>query len=152
VHRRTFLATTAAAAAMTTVSGQALAATGNPLLPAFTGPHGGLPPFDRIKTADFAPALDEAIAINRKEIAAIVATCPGGARSSSTEPSPPHGGNGGVLPPFPRVCFDQSPSPRRRGDWPEPFLIRSFLQYLPAGPIGLAGHPLHSALTGTAAA
>ena len=73
VHRRTFLATTAAAAAMTTVSGQALAAGGNPLLPPFVGPHGGLPPFDRIKTADFAPALDEAIAINRKEIAAIVA-------------------------------------------------------------------------------
>lgn len=74
MHRRTFLATTAAAAAMTTVSGQALAAaSGNPLLPPFVGPHGGLPPFDRIKTADFAPALDEAIAINRKEIAAIVA-------------------------------------------------------------------------------
>ena len=73
MHRRTFLATTAAAAAMTTVSSQALAASGNPLLPPFVGPHGGLPPFDRIKTADFAPALDEAIAINRKEIAAIVA-------------------------------------------------------------------------------
>ncbi|HRD26805.1 MAG TPA: M3 family metallopeptidase [Caulobacter sp.] len=59
---------------MTTVSGRALAAaSGNPLLPPFAGPHGGLPPFDRIKTADFAPALDEAIAINRKEIAAIVA-------------------------------------------------------------------------------
>ena len=73
MHRRTFLATTAAAAAMTTVSGQALAAGGNPLLPPFVGPHGGLPPFDKIKTADFAPALDEAIAVNRKEIAAIVA-------------------------------------------------------------------------------
>ena len=62
MHRRTFLATTAAAAAMTSVSGKALAATGNPLLPPFAGPHGGVPPFGAIKTTDFAPALDEAIA------------------------------------------------------------------------------------------
>jgi peptidyl-dipeptidase Dcp len=59
VHRRTFLATTAAAAAITTVSGQALAAGGNPLLPPFVGPHGGLPPFDKIKDSDYLPAFEE---------------------------------------------------------------------------------------------
>ncbi len=40
----------------------------NPLLPVWTGPYGGVPPFDRIKIDDFAPALSEAMAENRAEI------------------------------------------------------------------------------------
>lgn len=43
----------------------------NPVLAPWTGPHGGLPPFDQIRVEHFAPALDEAIALYRAEIAAI---------------------------------------------------------------------------------
>jgi peptidyl-dipeptidase Dcp len=46
-------------------------ADANPLLQPWTGPHGGYPPFDKIKVADFKPALEAAMAENRKEIAAI---------------------------------------------------------------------------------
>src|SRR5690554_5741169 len=34
----------------------------NPLLSPWTGPFGGLPPFDRVRVDDMIPALDEAIA------------------------------------------------------------------------------------------
>jgi peptidyl-dipeptidase Dcp len=40
----------------------------NPLLPVWTGPYGGVPPFDKIKVEDFAPALTEAMAQDRVEI------------------------------------------------------------------------------------
>ena len=40
----------------------------NPLIPVWTGPYGGLPPFDKIKVEDFAPALTAAMAENRAEI------------------------------------------------------------------------------------
>ena len=40
----------------------------NPLLPAWTGPYGGVPPFDKIKVDDFTPALTEAMAENRADI------------------------------------------------------------------------------------
>ncbi len=40
----------------------------NPLLAAWTGPYGGLPPFDKIKIDDFTPALTEAMAEDRAEI------------------------------------------------------------------------------------
>src|SRR5437867_810201 len=43
----------------------------NPLLEKWTGPYGGLPPFDRVKVADFKPALETAMAENLKEIDAI---------------------------------------------------------------------------------
>ncbi len=47
--------------------------TSNPLLESWDGPY-GLPPFDRIKTEHFAPALDEAMAAHRAEVAAIAAS------------------------------------------------------------------------------
>ncbi len=43
----------------------------NPLLAAWTGPYGGIPPFDRVKVTDFEPALEAAMAENLAEIDAI---------------------------------------------------------------------------------
>ena len=40
----------------------------NPLLPEWAGPHGGLPPFDRVQAAHFAPALEAAMS---EQLAAI---------------------------------------------------------------------------------
>jgi peptidyl-dipeptidase Dcp len=40
----------------------------NPLLAEWTGPYGGVPPFDRVKIADFKPALEAAMAENLAEI------------------------------------------------------------------------------------
>jgi len=34
----------------------------NPLIPKWTGPHGGVPPFDKVKVASFKPALEAAMA------------------------------------------------------------------------------------------
>lgn len=45
----------------------------NPLLAEWTGPYGGVPPWDKINTADFIPAFDKAIADARLEIDAITA-------------------------------------------------------------------------------
>ena len=42
-----------------------------PLLAAWTGPYGGVPAFDKVKVADFKPALEAAMAENLKEIEAI---------------------------------------------------------------------------------
>src|SRR2546428_12315502 len=43
----------------------------NPLLEKWTGPYGGVPPFDKVKVSDFKPALETAMAENLKEIDAI---------------------------------------------------------------------------------
>src|SRR5438034_9152816 len=43
----------------------------NPLLQKWTGPYGGVPPFGKVKVADFKPALEAAMASNLKEIDAI---------------------------------------------------------------------------------
>jgi peptidyl-dipeptidase Dcp len=43
------------------------------LLTPWTGPYGGVPPFDRVRVADFKPALEAAMAENLAEIAAIAA-------------------------------------------------------------------------------
>jgi peptidyl-dipeptidase Dcp len=43
----------------------------NPVLAPWTGPHGGGPAFDQVEVEHFAPALDEAMARYRAEIAAI---------------------------------------------------------------------------------
>jgi peptidyl-dipeptidase Dcp len=43
----------------------------NPLLQKWSGPYGGVPPFDKVKVADFKPALEAAMAENLKEIDAI---------------------------------------------------------------------------------
>jgi len=50
--------------------GQAM--TLEPLLAPFAGSHGGLPPFDKIKIADFKPAILKAMDLERAEILAIV--------------------------------------------------------------------------------
>ena len=42
--------------------------SGNPLLAPWAGPHGGVPPFDRIEVAHFKPALEAAMAENLAEI------------------------------------------------------------------------------------
>lgn len=44
------------------------AAAPNPLLQKWTGPYGGVPPFDNVKVSDFKPALEAAMAENLQEI------------------------------------------------------------------------------------
>ncbi len=44
------------------------AAPANPLLAEWTGPYGGVPPFDRVRVADLKPALEAAMALNLAEI------------------------------------------------------------------------------------
>ena len=62
-------------AAFLTLSGAVIAATvasaPNPLLEKWTGPYGGLPPFDKVKVSDFKPAFESAMADNLKEVDAI---------------------------------------------------------------------------------
>lgn len=43
----------------------------NPLLPAWRGPHGGVPPFADVKVSQFAPAFDAAMAEARTNLAKI---------------------------------------------------------------------------------
>src|SRR5690242_21368188 len=43
----------------------------NPLLEKWTGPYGGVPPFDKVKVSDFKPALEAAMAENLREVDAI---------------------------------------------------------------------------------
>jgi peptidyl-dipeptidase Dcp len=45
----------------------------NPLTAKWTGPYGGLPPFDKVKVSDFKPALEAAMAENQSEIDKITA-------------------------------------------------------------------------------
>ncbi len=45
----------------------------NPLLKPWSGPHGGVPPFDRVKVEHFVPALEVAMAEQLAEIDAIAA-------------------------------------------------------------------------------
>ena len=47
------------------------AARGNPLLAAWPGPYGGVPPLDRLRVEDFAPALHAGMALQRRDVAAI---------------------------------------------------------------------------------
>jgi peptidyl-dipeptidase Dcp len=77
VQRRTFLASAAATGAVAAFNpslsmaqtNASLAA--NPLTQKWTGPYGGVPAFDKVKVADFKPALEEAMAKNLAEIDAI---------------------------------------------------------------------------------
>ncbi|HLZ78920.1 MAG TPA: M3 family peptidase, partial [Sphingomonas sp.] len=48
-----------------------VAAAAGPLLQPWTGPYGGVPAFDRVKVADFEPALKQAMTMQLKEIDAI---------------------------------------------------------------------------------
>jgi len=53
----------------------ATAATGgNPLLAAWSGPHGGIPPFDRVEVAQFKPALEAGMAEQLAEIERITSS------------------------------------------------------------------------------
>lgn len=70
MRRRTFLAASSALAATTLLPTSALAQA-NPLLAAWTGPYAGVPPFDKVRVADFKPALETAMAEELREIAAI---------------------------------------------------------------------------------
>ncbi len=72
MKRRTFLAASAAACTAAALNPSlALAAEDNPLLATWTGPHGGVPPFDKVKVEQFKPAILKAIEMNRAEIKAI---------------------------------------------------------------------------------
>jgi peptidyl-dipeptidase Dcp len=48
-----------------------MTASSNPLLQPWSGPHGGVPPFDRVKVEHFRPALETAMEEARREIDAI---------------------------------------------------------------------------------
>ncbi len=54
-------------------AGATAAVPANVLLAKWTGPHGGVPPFDKVKVDQFKPALEEGMAENLKEIDAIAA-------------------------------------------------------------------------------
>ncbi|MFT4934883.1 MAG: peptidyl-dipeptidase Dcp [Pseudoalteromonas distincta] len=73
MDRRMFLAVSSAAlgAAALPLPLPAFAADGSPLLAPWNGPYGGVPPFDQVKIADFAPALEAAMALELEEIEAI---------------------------------------------------------------------------------
>ena len=49
------------------------ASAANPLLAPWTGPYGGVPPFDEVKVEHFKPALEAAMAEQLREIDAIAA-------------------------------------------------------------------------------
>ena len=72
MQRRTFLASAAAAGAITDLEPSiAMAQATNPLLQKWTGPYGGVPAFDKVKVKHFKPALEAAMAQNLAEIDAI---------------------------------------------------------------------------------
>ncbi|HEY9234181.1 MULTISPECIES: M3 family metallopeptidase [Phenylobacterium] len=72
MQRRTFLAASGALAAASSLPAAALAqAAGNALTATWTGPHGGVPAFDKVRVADFMPAFDLAMKTERAEIDAI---------------------------------------------------------------------------------
>lgn len=75
MKRRTFLTATAALATLPALPAlPAFAqAPANPLTQPWTGPYGGVPPFDKVRVTDFVPALTEAMAQERAEVDAICA-------------------------------------------------------------------------------
>ena len=50
-----------------------VATADNPLLATWTGPYGGVPPFDKVKVEHFKPALEAAMAENLTEVDKIAA-------------------------------------------------------------------------------
>jgi peptidyl-dipeptidase Dcp len=69
MRRRTFLAASSAtAAAAALVPHAAGAAEANPLLAPWTGPYGGVPPFDKVKVADYPAAAEAAMAQELAEV------------------------------------------------------------------------------------
>ncbi len=80
MHRRTFLGASAAALMSSSALAQssagapptaAASGSGGVLTADWTGPYGGLPPFDRVQASQFLPAYEAAMAERRAEIAAI---------------------------------------------------------------------------------
>jgi len=49
------------------------AAAANPLTAEWTGPYGGIPPFDKVKVADFKPAIEAGMAENLADVEKIAA-------------------------------------------------------------------------------
>lgn len=70
MKRRSFLAASAALAASSALPKGALAAT-IPMTQPWTGPFGGVPAFDKVKVADFVPAMKQAMAAELADVAAI---------------------------------------------------------------------------------
>jgi len=78
MQRCSFL-TAASALAVTVVSlpsfaEAAVESTSSPLLAPWTGPHGGVPPFDRVKVEEFKAALLASMDVHRTETARIAAS------------------------------------------------------------------------------
>ena len=77
IKRRTFLSASASAAVLVAFHKPLSIAIGEPamklepLLAPYAGPHGGVPPFSKIKVADFKPALLKGMDLQRAELAAI---------------------------------------------------------------------------------
>jgi peptidyl-dipeptidase Dcp len=72
MQRRTFLAASTALAAASALPPSAVAQTsGDILTQPWTGPYGGVPPFDKVKVADLKPGLEAAMAAEIAEIDAI---------------------------------------------------------------------------------
>jgi peptidyl-dipeptidase Dcp len=66
--------TTMLTLAPTTAAAATAAAGANPLLAPWTGPYGGVPPFDRVHVADFKPALLAAMAQELADVDRIAAS------------------------------------------------------------------------------
>jgi len=74
--KKMFLRSTAATAAvlllvnmfMVNDSIPTSAAAANPLTAEWTGPYGGIPPFDKVKVSDFKPAIEAGMAENLAEV------------------------------------------------------------------------------------
>jgi peptidyl-dipeptidase Dcp len=76
VKRRSFLAAASATALSPMIAKAAApdaAPTDNPLVAPWTGPHGGLPPFDKVKPELFAAAFEAAMTAQRQELFALTA-------------------------------------------------------------------------------
>ncbi|HSD86952.1 MAG TPA: M3 family metallopeptidase, partial [Kofleriaceae bacterium] len=78
MQRRTFLLSAGASAVLlgfrsklSFAKGAATKMPSEPLLAPWTGPYGGVPPFDKIKVKDFKPALLKGMDLSRKDLAAI---------------------------------------------------------------------------------
>jgi len=65
------LARTAAALVMTACALPLASAAANPLLAPWSGPYGGVPPFDKVRVADFKPALLAGMAAELDDVARI---------------------------------------------------------------------------------
>ncbi len=79
MQRRTFLAASTATVAATMISSVSSAqAPANPMVPPWTGPYGGAPPFDKVQVADFKAAMEAAMA---EELA--------GVETIANNPAPP---------------------------------------------------------------